>query len=144
MLGANKPTGITYIHPFHFMERTRDNKTQTNAETGVDAIVAGESVFQGVIGEITTEQLAEFAASNTDILIVGTYQYCDEIGTESMHTFEIHSRNALNSVLNFSVVGDTETPWLPYGKKAEIESFSACKPFDDIDPNRQGQKGLIR
>jgi hypothetical protein len=112
MTGVTKPTGIEYIHPFKFMERTRNWKTGAIGEQGVNAVIAGTSEFRGVLGEITEERLMDFLASDTDILIEGMYEYCDELGTESRHEFSIHARNAQNTAPDFSLLSDTESVFI--------------------------------
>lgn len=107
----SKPIGLTLIHPFKLMGRARDKKTGSISGQEADATIAGDSIFGGVVGEIEQDRLPEFSV-DADIMIIGSFEYCDELGTESMHQFSIHTRNSQNTSVGFSLLGDSEVSFI--------------------------------
>lgn len=130
---AEQSSGIRYTHPFIGISRTRDKKTGTIGESGENVLVAGGSTFMAPIGQISEKDLIALPAKNLSTMVMGKYQYCDELGTSVLRTFMLSYHNAPSADLNFKVVSDTETP-LPAinsDSGSSLEYLSPCRPSNE-------------
>jgi hypothetical protein len=120
-----QPTGIQYVHPFPgFMWRSRDKKTGSIGESGQSSMIAGDSVIQDTLGEVSQDNLAQFPQKRVVLLILGMFEYCDGFGNAIAHNFGITYRsNAPNGPLSFGLAEDNNFPVLPPGKATETTKY---------------------
>jgi len=135
LVQTNKPSGITYTHPFTgFPTRTRDKKTGVKGEQGASSTIPGDSVFVSTLGQISLKALAELPTNNVGLLIIGMYAYCDELGNYSSRMFGLRYRSAAaSSSLSFDLASDVEsspTFHLPE-PTATTEYLFPCKTFNE-------------
>jgi hypothetical protein len=109
--GEKKSTGITYTHPYQGFSRIKDRKTGSVTEQGESSQIAGDSVLVSTLGVISQKDLADLPANNMGTLIIGMYEYCDELGNLSIHNFGLRYRsNAPSSSLSFDLAKDMAFP----------------------------------
>jgi hypothetical protein len=130
--GSNKQaTGIIYTHPYKGLpNRTRDKKTGAVGEGGAaDAIIAGDSVFVSTLGTISQKNLADLSPNNMGALIMGMFEYCDELGNHSIRSFGLTYRsNAPSTNLSFGLATDNPFPILPLPEStATTEYLFPCE-----------------
>jgi hypothetical protein len=142
--GTKKSTGITYTHPFKGLPaRTRDTKNGSAGEHGAaDGIIAGGSIFVSTLGTISQRDLAELRPSNMGTLILGMFEYCDELGTHSSREFGLRYRsNAPVSNLSFDLAneGSSVLDMMPLPKStATTEYLPPCETATERE--RKGMK----
>ncbi len=133
--GSKKNSGITYTHPYkeRLSVRTRDKKTGSIGEQGESSIIAGESVFVATVGTISQKDLVELPSNNPSLLILGMYEYCDELGDHAMRQFGLRYRsNAPVSNLSFDLAVDNSFPILPLPKAtATTEYLPPCETISE-------------
>jgi len=77
-------------------------------------------------GFATRQDLGNLPARNVATLVMGQYQYCDELRNDIHHTFSLSYHNAPNADLSFKLVDDSETYF--HGiSNADIEYLSPCQ-----------------
>lgn len=129
---TTKNSGINYVHPFPgFMWRRRNHGSI--GESGESTVIAGESVLAATLGTIPQSELQKFPSENLGLMIVGMFEYCDEIGTHAIRNFGITYRsNAPNPELSFALAQDTAFPIAPLPKPdARGEPLPPCKTPDE-------------
>jgi hypothetical protein len=135
-------TGITYTHPFKGLpSRTRDIKTGSTREQGAaDGVIAGDSIFVSTLGTISQKDLAELGPSNMGALILGTFEYCDELGTHSSRQFGLRYRsNAPVTNLSFDLANEGRSllDMMPLLKStATTEYLPPCETSAERERNR--------
>lgn len=136
-------SGIDYNAPI-FLEmppRRRNKKTGVVGEVGArgqnTGYVAGSSVLIAPFGEISSSNLAALPTKNISTLVMGRYQYCDELGTDSLHTFAISYQNAPNDDLAFKLVFDSPMETFPYPSTAETEFLSPCETIAEREETKK-------
>jgi hypothetical protein len=130
----NGSSGIKYVHPFKGgLSRTRNIKDGSIGEQGEDTLIAGDSVFVSTIGEISQKDLADMPSNHAELLILGMYEYCDELGEDSKRMFSLRYRsNAPVSSRSFDLSSDTEMPNLPLPHPtATIEYLPPCETSEE-------------
>jgi hypothetical protein len=138
LTGTNQSSGINYNHPFkNGMFRTRDKKTGSVSEQGESAVVAGDSIFVAPLGEISEEDLASLPTKNVATLVMGRYQYCDELGTNVDHMFSLSYQNVPSAELNFKLVSDSETGLPPAASNPTTELLSPCLTIEEREQNKR-------
>jgi hypothetical protein len=111
MPSSNKPTGITYTHPYGAFSRIRDRKTGGVTEQGESTEIAGDSVVVSTLGTISQKDLADLPINKTGVLVIGMYEYCDELGNLSIRNFGLRYRNnAPSTSLSFDLAKDMAIP----------------------------------
>jgi hypothetical protein len=60
---------------------------------GGTSTIAGDSVFGFTLGKISRKDPADLPANDPGLLITGMYEYCDELGTHFVRTFDLRYRN---------------------------------------------------
>lgn len=124
-------SGIIYTHPFKGMGRTKDKKSGSTGEQGESATIAGGSIFAAPIGEISQQNLASLPAKNVATLVMGMFQYCDELGNDSLHNFALQYHNAPDPDLSFGLVFDTEMPIPRPTSSGGTKHLSPCKTISE-------------
>lgn len=143
---AKKSTGITYTHPFKGLpRRTRDIKTGSTGEQGAaDGVIAGGSIFVSTLGTISQKDLAELGPNNMGTLILGVFEYCDELGTHSSRQFGLRYRsNAPVSNLSFDLAweGRSVFDMLPLPKPTNTtEYLPPCETTAEREQNQNPGK----
>jgi hypothetical protein len=132
--GTSQLSGIKYYGP-PFMGlpmRTRDKKTGAISEHAAQpgqqsAIIAGDSIFVAPIGEISMQNLTDLPTKNVSTMVMGGYEYCDELGTDVRHQFMLSYQNAPNADLTFKLVHDGSFPNPPHIPTADVEYLPPCE-----------------
>lgn len=107
----NRSTGINYTHPYQGFSRMKDRKTGSVTEQGESSQIAGDSVLVSTLGVISQKDLADLPANDMGVLILGMYEYCDELGNLSIHDFGLRYRShAPSGSLSFDLANDTTFP----------------------------------
>jgi len=87
--------------------RTRDKKTGSIGEDGGAITIGGDSVLAATLGIISQKDLAELPAYDMGLVLMGQYDYCDELGTRSLRMFSIQYRShAPSGPLSFRLLYD--------------------------------------
>jgi len=127
--GSTKNSGITLTHPYQGLSpRTRNKKDGSTGESGESSVIAGDSVFIATLGTISQKDLAELPTHTPSLLIMGMFQYCDEVGDWYSKMFGLRFRaNAPISALSFDLANVSDFgPMPPPETTAETEYFPPC------------------
>ena len=126
LLGSDiKASGLNYTHPFKGMSRTKA-KDGSVAWHGESTIIAGDSVFRAVLGEIPQDRIGELSITHASFAIIGLYQYCDELGTDITRQFTISYENAPDNTLYFKLTGDIDFP-SPHVSTKDAQYLPPCE-----------------
>jgi hypothetical protein len=133
-------TGIIYTHPHReYMSRTREKSNGGTGDHGGGTIIAGDSVLVAKLGEISQKDLGALPASNAaGLVIAGMFEYCDELGNETLRWFILGYRpNAPVSSLSFTLVGidSLPAPSVP-PPTAEREYLPPCETPAEREKNQ--------
>jgi hypothetical protein len=136
---SSKDSGIAFSHrwtaPFG---RTFDKKQKAISETGDSTIIASNSIYVATMGVISQKDLNNLPNTSPGMFILGTYQYCDELGNQDMREFSMSYRTgAPSSALSFSLGNDTS--WLTVLADAQRRTPDALFPCQTIT-EKQKQK----
>jgi hypothetical protein len=133
-------TGITYTHPYKggLAYRTRDKKNGSIGQKGDDStIIPGDSVFVSTLGTISQKDLAQLPQNHMGLLIMGVFDYCDELGGRSTQHFDITYRsNAPVSNMSFALIDQTNWFMFPLPKPtATTEYLPPCETIAEREQN---------
>jgi hypothetical protein len=135
-LTLSGPSGINFTQPFTYFVRTKQHGAIH--QSGTSVTVAGDSVFAATIGYITQDRLAALKSGSPALLILGMFQYCDELGTNITQSFSLtyqHSPSSPN--LTFMLSSDYEIPAVPRPHAtADIEYLPPCKTISEREKER--------
>jgi hypothetical protein len=136
---TSKNSGIAFSHqwtrPFG---RTSDKKQKAISETGDSTIIAGNSIYVATMGVISQKDLNNLPNTSPGMFILGTYQYCDELGNQDMRQFGMSYRTgAPSSALSFSLGNDTS--WLVVLADAQRRTPDALFPCETITEKQKQQ-----
>lgn len=132
---AGNPSGIIYDHPFRPIGRTREKKAGSGISDTVESvIVPADSTFIAEIGRISQKDLEDFQSKNTYPAILGMYQYCDGLGTNTIHTFMLSYQSAPVAELSFKLNSDREFVAVKPHSDAKAEYLSPC---EDLVPPKK-------
>jgi hypothetical protein len=132
--GSKKKSGITYAHPYQGLSfRKRDKKTGSEGQEGESSMIAGDSVFVSTLGTISQEDLISLPSNDPSLLVLGFYDYCDELGNQSKRTFALRYRaNAPSSTLSFDLAYESDSlATIPPPATATIEYLPPCKSVNE-------------
>ncbi|MGA7918324.1 MAG: hypothetical protein WCA38_01550 [Candidatus Acidiferrales bacterium] len=140
--GSKKQSsGISIAQPYSggLPTRTRDVKTGSIGEQGASYVIAGDSVFVGTGAFISQKDLAELPINDMGLLILGQYDYCDELGTRSSRMFGIQYRShAPTSSLSFSLAQDTPGMVVPTPTStATTEYLFPCETVSELKAQQE-------
>jgi hypothetical protein len=114
------PSGIEYTHPnlgmagmlLLGMQSKKPGLRSRQPET-TSTTIGGGSTYISTLGQISKEGLDAPPYREGNLIIFGSYEYCDDLGNWVGHTFAIKYRNnAPISSLSFNLEFDTEMPWM--------------------------------
>lgn len=111
--GTNGSAGIQYPHPYQGLQPRRLEKKPPHSigQEGESSIIAPDSVLRVTVGTLSQKELANLPTTNGDLLILGMYDYCDELGNWFKRTFGLRYRgNAPSGDLSFDLAQDTPFP----------------------------------
>jgi hypothetical protein len=126
---------INFSHPYQGLAaRERSKKINGGiGEKGESSLIAGDSVFVSTLGTVSQTNLAQLAPNNIGLLILGSYQYCDELGTLVSRTFGLrYTSHTPTTALSFDLA--MESGWLPFrlpDSTAEIEYLPPCETISE-------------
>jgi hypothetical protein len=100
---------------------------------GQDVVVAGGSTFVAPIAVISMQELANLPSKNVQTLVIGLYQYCDELGNYFTRQFMLGYRNAASPDLNFYLVHDEDF-------RIPRPDLSPCETIAERQQNEQQAK----
>jgi hypothetical protein len=129
-------SGITFTHPFSGMTRMINIKSGSISEKGDSTLIAGDSIFKAKVGEIPQGRLAELFPQNAGI-VLGEFQYCDELGKEAHRSFSISYENAPTSDLNFRLTSDHPAPNLRATPPAGWEYLTTCQTAAEYEKQEE-------
>jgi hypothetical protein len=139
LLQGSGPTGITYAHPFKgFLEpRVRNKKGGGTEQSGESAIIAGDSVFSSTLGTIPAKNVESLR--NVGLLILATYEYCDELGTHDSRQFGLRYRGgAPTRSLSFDLAIDMPFFLFPLPKDTADKEY--LPPCETMGERKQREK----
>jgi hypothetical protein len=129
--GKKQSTGIDYVHPYKGLpSRTRDIKNGSFGETGGEStVIAGDSVLVSTLGKVSQKDLADLPVNNMGLVIMGSFSYCDELGTYAWRQFSLRYRSiAPSTSLSFDLWEDRDM-WGP----AYFPELTQPKPTDTTE-----------
>jgi hypothetical protein len=108
--GSKKKSGIIFTHPSGPMYPLVQHPAQAS-------IIAGDSIFVSTLGQISQDDLRDLPKNDPSLLILGNYEYCDELGDHEDRMFGLRYRNnAPSNDLIFDLSNDTPIPIPPWIK----------------------------
>jgi hypothetical protein len=128
--GSKKKSGITSTHPFiGLAPRTRNKKNGSIGRRGRDFHYCGDSVFGFTLGD-------------PGLLITGMYEYCDELATHFVRTFDLRYRNnAPTSSLSFDLADDADSGIGSVPEDtATTEYFPPCETIKERERNKERKR----
>lgn len=110
---------------------------------GGTSTIAGDSVFGFTLGKISRKDLADLPANDPGLLIAGMYEYCDELGTHFVRTFDLRYRNnAPTSSLSFDLADDADSGIGSVPEDtATTEYFPPCETIKERERNSEIKSG---
>jgi len=139
--GSTNGSQIQYVHPYHGgLNRTSEGNS--TGEQGESSIIAGDSIFISTLGVISQKGLAELPKNAPGIMILGMYEYCDELGDYFKRTFALRYRNnAPSNNLAFDLASDTPFPVFPYPHTVNgVKYLFPCETIAEREQNQQTPK----
>jgi hypothetical protein len=108
--GSKSKSGIVFTHPgmpmFPFMG-LKGQGTELS-------IIAGDSIFVSTLGRISQRDLEQLPKNDPSLLILGSYEYCDELGDHESRMFGLRYRNnAPSSDMIFDLANDYSIGQIP-------------------------------
>jgi hypothetical protein len=108
-------------------------------EQGASYVIPGDSVFIGPAATISQKDLAELPSNDMGLLMLGQFDYCDELGNRSSRMFGIQYRShAPTSSLSFSLAQDTQGMVMPLPESnATTEYLFPCETISEHEAQKE-------
>jgi len=124
-IGSTKHSGIKMTHAFAGIPpRIRDKQYKSISQQGEISTIPSGSVFIATLGTITQKDLADLPANDPSLVILGTYEYCDELGTHLKRNFVLRYRNSAPiSSRSFDLATEFAVPVSPLPRETDTQEY---------------------